>query len=50
MPNGESILETINLNSKTLNPKAKRRIQIKKRWIQKPNGESKLETTNPKAK
>ena len=25
-------------------------IQIQKRWIQKPNDESKLETTNPKAK
>ena len=33
-----------------MNPKAKRWIQIQKRWIQKPNGESKLETMNPNSK
>ena len=33
-----------------MNLTAKRRIQIKKGWIQKPNGKSKLETTNPISK
>ena len=42
MPNGESILGTIILNSKTMNLNSKRQIQ-------KPNGESKLKNDESKS-